>query len=424
MPSEPAAPNAGSPRAGAPAAPRRPWQGRRVVLGVSGGIAAYKVVQLARDLTQLGSAVDVVLTRAATEFVGPVTFEAVTGRAVHTELVAAGAALDHIRLAREADLVCIAPATADLIARAASGRADDLITAVLLATRAPVLCCPAMNDRMWEHPQTQANVQRIRQLGYQIVGPASGPLAVGEGSGPGRMEEPETILQHVGRALEQETALSGRTVVVTAGPTREPVDAVRVLSNRSSGRMGYALASAAWRRGADVILITGPSELAAPVGPRVMRVETAEEMLNAVDQAIGHADALIMAAAVADFRPAAPAASKIKKSQNVAALELEPAPDVLKETRARRSDRLRVVGFALETDDHVSNARRKLEDKGLDLIVLNDATEPGAGFEVDTNRVTILTRDQPPQTLPLQSKADVADAILDRLTPLLAPKNQ
>jgi phosphopantothenoylcysteine decarboxylase/phosphopantothenate--cysteine ligase len=389
------------------------------VLGVSGGIAAYKSVQLARDLTQLGCAVDVVLTRAAAEFVGPVTFEALTGRPVHTELIAAGTALDHIRLAREADLICIAPATADLIARAASGRADDLITAVLLATRAPVLICPAMNDRMWEHPQTQANIQRVEQLGYQIVGPVSGPLAVGEGSGPGRMEEPETILQYVGRALEPDPGLRGRTIVVTAGPTREPVDAVRVLSNRSSGRMGYALAGAAWRRGANVILISGPTELPVPVGPRIVRVETAEHMLAAVGDAIADADALIMAAAVADFRPADPAASKIKKSQNVAALALEPAPDVLKETRARRSDRLRVVGFALETDDHLRNARRKLEEKGLDLIVLNDATEAGAGFEVDTNRVTILTRDHPPQTVPLQSKSDVADVILDRLAPLL-----
>jgi phosphopantothenoylcysteine decarboxylase/phosphopantothenate--cysteine ligase len=391
------------------------------VLGVSGGIAAYKSVQIARDLTQLGSAVDVVLTRSASEFVGAVTFEAVTGRPVHTELVAAGSALDHIRLARDADVICVAPATADLIARAASGRADDLITAILLATRAPVLLCPAMNDRMWDHPQTQTNIARVRELGYATVGPATGPLAFGEGTGPGRMEEPEAIVEHVGRALGSDANYRGRTIVVTAGPTRERVDAVRVLSNRSSGRMGYALAASAWRRGANVVLIAGPSEIIPPIGPTTVRVETADQMLQAVNEAIEHADALIMAAAVADFRPAAPAAAKIKKSESVAALALEPAPDVLKETRARRPHHLRVVGFALETDDHVQNARKKLEEKALDLIVLNDASEPGAGFEVETNRVTIIGRDGSPQILPLQSKSDVAEAILDRLTPLLAP---
>lgn len=392
-----------------------------MVLGVSGGIAAYKSVQLARDLTQLGALVDVIMTRAASEFVGAISFEALTGRAVHSQLIAERAALDHIRLAREADVICVAPATADLLARAAQGRSDDLLTAVLLATRAPVLLCPAMNDRMWGHAQTQANVAHLRELGYRIVGPDTGPLAQGEGSGPGRMEEPEAILQHIGRALGSRNGLHGRTVVVTAGPTREPVDVVRVLSNRSSGRMGYALAAAAWRRGARVVLITGPTELDAPVGPELVRIETAEQMRDAVASAIADADALIMAAAVADFRPAEPAASKMKKSSAVDALALEPAPDVLKETRTQRSARLRVVGFALETDDHVENARKKLQEKALDLIVLNDASEPGAGFEVETNRVTIIGRAGLPEALPLQSKDDVAEAILDRLIPLLEP---
>jgi phosphopantothenoylcysteine decarboxylase / phosphopantothenate---cysteine ligase len=401
--------------------PRRPWRGRRIALGVSGGIAAYKSVQLARDLTQLGAVVDVILTRSAAEFVGPVTFEALTGRPVYTQLVAPGVALDHIKLARQVDVVCVAPATADLLARAAAGRADDLLAAVLLATRAPVLLCPAMNDQMWDHPQTQSNAARLREIGYQLIGPAVGPLAYGEGSGAGRMEEPDVILQHIGRALERDSGWENRKVVVTAGPTREPVDAVRVLSNRSSGRMGYALAQAAWRRGADVTLVTGPTELALPVGPFVVAVETAEQMLSAVNDSIRDADALIMAAAVADFRPAAPAATKIKKAQGVSALELEPAPDVLKETIAVRPKRLRVVGFALETDDHLNNAQKKLVDKSLDLIVLNPATEPGSGFEVDTNRVTILSRAGGAEALPLQSKHDVADAILDRLTPLLAP---
>jgi phosphopantothenoylcysteine decarboxylase / phosphopantothenate---cysteine ligase len=401
---------------------RRPWRNRRIVLGVSGGIAAYKSVQLARDLTQLGASVDVILTRSATEFVGAVTFEALTGRPVYTQLVATGSALDHIRLAREADVICVAPATADLMARAAAGRADDLLAAVLLATRSPVLLAPAMNDQMWDHPQTQANAARLREIGYQLIGPAVGPLAFGEGSGAGRMEEPFVILQHIGRALEQDDSWQGRKVVVTAGPTREPVDAVRVLSNRSSGRMGYALAQAAWRRGAEVTLVTGPTEIDLPIGAFVIAVETAEQMLSAVADSIRDADALIMAAAVADFRPVAPASAKIKKEQGVGALELEPAPDVLKETVAARPKRLRVVGFALETDDHVSNAQKKLVEKSLDLIVLNPAAEAGSGFEVETNRVTILSRDGGAEALPLQPKHDVADVILDRLAPLLAPR--
>ncbi len=390
------------------------------MLGVAGGIAAYKSVQLARDLTQLGALVDVVMTHAAAEFVGAITFEALTGRPVHTQLIAEGGALDHIRLAREADTLCVAPATADLLARAAQGRADDLLTAILLATRAPVLLCPAMNDRMWEHAQTQANVSHLRTLGYHIVGPATGPLAQGEGAGPGRMEEPEVIVQHIGRALGAQNGLVGRKIVVTAGPTREPVDAVRVLSNRSSGRMGYALAAAAWRRGARVVLISGPVGIVPPVGPELVRVETAEQMKLAVSAAIADADALIMAAAVADFRPAQPAGGKIKKSTGTPALPLEPTPDVLQETRAQRAPGLRVIGFALETDQHIDNARRKLNEKALDLIILNDATEPGAGFEVETNRVTILDRAGRQEALPLQSKQDVAEAILDRVIPLLA----
>jgi phosphopantothenoylcysteine decarboxylase/phosphopantothenate--cysteine ligase len=391
-----------------------------VVLGVAGGIAAYKSIQLARDLTQFGALVDVIMTRAAAEFVGAITFEALTGRAVYSQLIAERAALDHIRLAREADVVCVAPATADLLARAAQGRADDLLTAVLLATRAPVLLCPAMNDRMWDHPQTKANVTHLVSLGYRIIGPATGALAYGEGSGPGRMEEPAVILQHIGRALAAGNGMQGRKVVVTAGPTREPVDAVRVLSNRSSGRMGYALAEAAWRRGADVLLITGPAEIERPVGPEIVRIETAEEMRAAVASAIQDADALIMAAAAADFRPVDPAATKLKKATGLSALKLEPAPDVLLETLRQRPPALRVVGFALETDDPIENARKKLDEKSLDLIVLNDAREPGAGFEVETNRVTILSRTGEPEALPLQSKSEVAEAILDRLIPLLA----
>lgn len=403
--------------------PRRPWRGRRVVLGVAGGIAAYKAVQVARDLTRLGATVDCVLTSSAREFVGALSFEGVTGRPVRDDILAPGRALDHIRLAKEADAVCVAPATADLLARAAAGRANDLLTAILLATRAPVLLCPAMNDGMWAHPQTRANAGHVRDaLGYALVGPAEGPLAEGEGEGPGRMEEPGVIVEHVGRALTGETPFTRRQVVVTAGPTREPVDPVRFLSNRSSGRMGFALAAAAWRRGADVVLIAGPTRLEPPPGVELRRVDTAEAMREAVEAALPDSNALVMAAAVADFRPAAVAKQKIKKAAAPDAIALEPAPDVLAETRAARPERLAVVGFALETENARENARAKLEAKGLDLVVLNEATAPDAGFEVETNRVVILDREGGEEALPLMSKDVVAEEILDRLAPLLSAR--
>ncbi|MFW5947811.1 MAG: bifunctional phosphopantothenoylcysteine decarboxylase/phosphopantothenate--cysteine ligase CoaBC [Gemmatimonadota bacterium] len=395
-------------------APRRPWEGRRVVLGVTGGIAAYKAVQVARDLTQLGADVDVVMTRAARAFVGPISFEGVTGRPVRLGILEPGGALDHIRLARSADAICVAPATADFLGRAAHGRSGDLLGAILLATRAPVLVCPAMNDAMWAHPATTANAARLEELGYRLVGPAEGALAYGEGSGAGRMESPEVIVQHVGRALESTTRLTGRRVVVTAGPTREPVDPVRFLSNRSSGRMGFALAAAAWRRGATVELIAGPTLLEPPAGPSVVRVETAEGMRDVVRAAIGAADVLIMAAAIADFRPREVAARKIKKAASLESIPLEPAPDVLMETVSARPSGCVVVGFALETDDAESNARAKLAEKQLDLVVLN-RTGPGTGFEVATNAVTLIEREGESETVPLLEKEQVADRILDRV---------
>jgi phosphopantothenoylcysteine decarboxylase / phosphopantothenate---cysteine ligase len=401
--------------------PRRPWQGRQVLLGVTGSIAAYKSVQLARDLTRFGAAVDVVLTRSARAFIGALSFEALTGRPVAGDILAEGHALDHIRLARSADVVCIAPATADFIARAASGRADDMLAAIVLATPAPVLICPAMNDGMWAHSQTQANIAHLRRLGYRIVGPASGPLAAGEGTGPGRAEEPEVLLEHIGRALGDDAAWHGRRVVVTAGPTREPVDAVRVLSNRSSGRMGFAIAAAAWRRGADVTVIAGPTSAPPPVGPTLRRVESADDMLVAVRDALPGADILFMAAAVADFRPVR-VEGKLKKSDAPAALALEPAPDVLRETRAARPDGTVVVGFALETGDGRDSARAKLREKGLDLIALNSADEPGSGFDVDTNRVVLLDASGREEALPLLRKDEVAETLLDRAAGLLRPR--
>lgn len=410
-----------APAAGGPGAPPagRPWRDRRVLLGVTGGIAAYKAVHVARELARRGAEVEVVMTRASTEFVGPLTFEGVTGRPVHRALVAEGAGLDHIRLARWADVVCVAPATADFLARAAQGRSDDLLAAILLATPAPVLICPAMNDAMWAHPQTVLNAAHLRDvLGYRLVGPATGPLAYDEGSGPGRLEEPEVILEHIGRALEPAGPLAGRRIVVTAGPTREAVDPVRVLTNRSSGRMGYALASAAWRRGADVVLIHGPGEAEPPPGPARVAVETAEDMAHAVRGALPGADVLIMAAAIADFRPASPATFKIKKEQRPDALALEPAPDVLQATRDARPPGMVVVGFALETDDARRNARRKLEAKGLDMIVLNEANAPDAGFEVETNRVVLLDGSAE-EELDVLPKTEVAEHILDRVASLL-----
>ena len=402
----------------------RPFDRRRVLLGVTGGIASYKSAWLARLLGKAGADVDVVLTPAANEFIGRVTFEALTGRPVHTGLFDAGRALDHITLAREAEAIVVAPATADFIARAATGQAGDLLSAVLLATKAPVLIVPAMNDAMWAHRQTVENVRHLEnQLGYRVLPPDEGMLAAGEGSGPGRMPEPETILAHVGRLLERASSLEGKRVLVTAGPTREAIDPVRYISNRSSGKMGVAIAAAAWRRGANVLLVAGPMNVAAPAGVELREVETTEEMAAAVDRELPSAEALIMAAAPADFRPATPATSKIKKKTAPRTLELAPTPDILSSTRGARAKNAVIVGFALETDDAIRGGREKLRAKGLDLVVVNSAREPGAGFGVDTNRVTILGPNGTEDILPLLSKDAVADEILDRVETLLRDRS-
>jgi phosphopantothenoylcysteine decarboxylase/phosphopantothenate--cysteine ligase len=392
----------------------RPFEHRRVLLGVTGGIASYKSAWLARLLWKAGAEVDVVMTRAATEFVGPVTFEALTGRPVHIDLFTPGSGLHHIRLAREADAVVIAPATADFMARAAHGQGDDLLAAVLLATQAPVLLVPAMNDRMWAHPQTTRNVAHLREIGYTVLEPDTGMLAAGEGSGPGRSPEPDVIFAHAARLLEPHT-WSGRRVVVTAGATREPLDPVRFLSNRSSGKMGTAIASAAWRRGADVVLIAGPLAVPAPVGPELVSVETTETMACAVRDALPQADVLVMAAAPADFRPAECTPTKIKKSEAPAALALASTPDILAETRALRRDGAVVAGFALETNDAIEHGTAKMHAKGLDMIVVNNALEPGAGFSVDTNRVTLLFPDGTAEDIALMPKTELAEVILDRI---------
>ncbi|HKN58781.1 MAG TPA: bifunctional phosphopantothenoylcysteine decarboxylase/phosphopantothenate--cysteine ligase CoaBC [Gemmatimonadaceae bacterium] len=386
-----------------------------MLLGVSGGIASYKSVWLARLLTQAGAEVDVVMTRGAREFVGPITFEAVTGRPVYTEIFGPGHALDHIRLAREAKVIVVAPATADFVGRAAHGLADDLLTACLLAATSKILLVPAMNDRMWSHAQTTRNVVQARSLGYEVLEPAEGPLAIGEGSGPGRMPEPEEIMSHIGRLLEGKSGLSGKKIVVTAGATREAIDPVRFISNHSSGKMGVALARAAWRRGADVTLIAGHVDVALPAEIPLVKAPTADEMADAVGAKLPTADVLIMAAAPADFRPAAKAGEKIKKGRSAPKIELEPTPDILKTTIPRRKKQSLIVGFALETSDGIKNAKEKLKAKDLDLVVLNDANEPGAGFGVDTNRVTVIGRNGEQEDLQLMSKADLAEVLLDRV---------
>jgi phosphopantothenoylcysteine decarboxylase / phosphopantothenate---cysteine ligase len=399
----------------------RPFAGRTIVLGVTGGIAAYKAVMLARLLTQAGALVDVVMTRSATQFVGAVTFEALTGRPVYDALIAPGHALDHIKLAKRADLIIVAPATADFLARAAHGHADDLLTAILLATKAPVMIAPAMNDQMWAHPQVLNNASHLRTLGYTVVEPDSGPLAQGEGSGPGRLPEPDALVAHAARVLDQTSTWIGRHVVVTAGPTREAIDPVRFLTNHSTGRMGVALAAAAWQRGADVTLIHGPLEVALPVGVSTHAVTSTVDMRDAVEAALPDADVLIMAAAPADFTPIAVADHKLsKRIDGTPTLALTSTPDILRSTTDYRKPGAIIVGFALETGDLDQKARHKLAEKELDLIVGNDATVDGAGFGTDTNIVTIYDRDGRRDALPLASKTDVAHAILDRIAAQLA----
>tara|TARA_Y100000588_G_scaffold377648_1_gene457040 strand:- start:1101 stop:2213 length:1113 start_codon:yes stop_codon:yes gene_type:complete len=362
--------------------------------------------------------VDVVLTRGAQEFVAPLSFEGVTGRPALTELFSTDGAAMHVRLGRNVDAVCVAPATADFLARAAQGRADDLLGTTLLATQAPVVVCPAMNDNMFAHPQVQANLNMLKaRPGYQIAGPTAGPLAAGEGEGPGRMLEPHQIVEFIGRALGEEKVFSGLHILVTAGPTREAIDPVRYLGNRSSGRMGFAVARAAWRRGAQVTLITGPSALEYPVGVNSIEVESAEEMYRAVSEIIGAADVSIFAAAVADFRPSISEAEKLKRESTgeEVAFQIEANPDIAIETSSSRKPGSVTVGFALETSDLLANAKKKLDEKEFDFIVANDAMGEGSGFDVETNRVAILSPGSDPEMLPLMSKDAVAEEILDRV---------
>ena len=394
--------------------------GRRVVLGVSGGIASYKACTIARRLSEAGTAVDVVLTSAAAEFVRPVTFEALTGRPVQASLWERGRALTHIHLARDPDLIVVAPATANLLARAAQGLADDLLTALLLASTRPVLVAPAMNDEMFAHAATQSHLDVLRERGWEIVGPAVGPLAEGTSDRPGRMVEPEIVVQHVARALTApSSALRGKHVVVTAGATREYLDDVRVITNPSSGRMGVALASAAWIRGARVTLVLGPTALPAPHGPEVRRVTTTADLAATVTALLDSTDVLLMAAAPADYRARERWAGKRPRGDGTVTVTLEPTTDVLAAATKGRKAGSVVVGFALETGEGARDrARAKLKRKGADLIVMNRADQSDAGFEVETNRVTLVgPRDA--TDVPAGTKAEVSEAVLDAVESLL-----
>lgn len=406
--------------------------GRRVLLGVTGGVAAYKAVMVASRLTQAGAVVDVVMTEAATRFVAPLSFESVTQRRSYTDMFALPAdtapeadpgdlLIPHVALARAADLVIIAPATANTLAKLAHGVADNLLTATALAATAPLLIAPAMESHMWEHPATQANLAALTARGVSTVGPGSGHLASGA-AGVGRMSEPEDVVAAGRLLLARNGDLAGRRVVVSAGGTREAIDPVRFIGNRSSGKMGYALATAARDRGAEVMLVAAPTALSDPVGIEVVHVESAEQMQQAVMSAVVEADAMVMAAAVADYQPGETQAHKIKKTGERLMLELTRTPDILAEVaelRASGRGARVVVGFAAETEDLLDNARAKLQRKRLDLIVANDVSAPDAGFAVDTNRVTLLWACGTVEPLPLMSKDDVAHAIWDRLGPIL-----
>lgn len=408
---------------------------KRVLLGVTGGIAAYKVCTLASHLTQARAQVDVVMTEAATRFVTPLTFQSLTGRPVYTTMwgmldVAMGedAVLPthvvHVGLAEAADLLVIAPTTANTMAKLAHGLADNLLTALALATRCPLLLVPAMDVEMWGHAATQANVAALRDRGAYFAGPAYGRMASGL-EGEGRMVEPDEILGHIRLVLGREGPLTGRRVVVTAGPTRESIDPVRFVSNPSSGRQGFALAQAALDLGAQVTLVTGPTHLPTPVGAERVDVVTAQGMHDVVLATTGDADVLLMAAAVGDFRPEKAAAQKIKKGDCDLGVRMVRTPDILSAVAVRQADadfpRV-VVGFAAESENLTENARKKLTAKNLDLIVANDITARDAGFAAESNRVAILGRDGDVGRLPLMSKTAVAEAVMERVVALLAAK--
>lgn len=406
--------------------PANPFHNKRIVLGVSGSIACYKSADLASKLTQAGAQVDVILTQAATQFITPLTFQSVTGRRAYTDrdLWGDAAHVLHVGLAHNADLLVIAPATANTLTKLAHGAADDLLSVTALAATCPLLLAPAMDGGMFTHPATQANLRLLVERGALIIGPEEGHLASGLVA-RGRMSEPQTLLGIIRQRLAQDGPLQGRKVVVTAGGTREAIDPVRFLSNHSSGKQGYALAQAALDAGGDVVLITTATALPTPIGVQRVAVNSAQEMLAAVLHECATADVLMMAAAVADFRPAQVAAQKIKKQANddVPTLELVRNPDILLAVAQQRQHSGRpavVVGFAAETEKLLENAQTKLTQKGLNLLVANDVSATDAGFAVDTNRVTLLGADGAVETLPLLSKGEVAVKVIEKVINALA----
>ena len=395
---------------------------KHILLGVTGSIAAYKAADLASKLTQAGALVDVILTPSAEKFVTPLTFQSVTGRRAYTDsdLWGSEAHVLHVGLARQADLLVVAPCTANTLAKLAHGQADSLLAVTALAARCPLLLAPAMESHMYAHPATQENLVKLTGRGAYVAGPAEGHLASGQ-SGRGRMLETSELLGHIRLVLGQTGLLAAKKVVITAGGTHEPLDPVRVITNRSSGKQGYALAQAAIDAGAQVCLISTVN-LPPPVGARVVQVRTAQEMLEAVLAESAAADALIMAAAVADFRPKHAAESKMKKKDGIPQIELEAAPDILEAVAGLGPEEKRprvVVGFAAESRDLLENATIKLQSKKLDIIAANDISATDAGFSVDTNRVTLLYADGRSEALPLMSKSEVAETIVARIAALL-----
>jgi phosphopantothenoylcysteine decarboxylase/phosphopantothenate--cysteine ligase len=401
----------------------RDIRGKRVALGITGGIAAYKAAEVLRGLQRAGCEVRVAMTKRACEFITPLTFRALSGSHVIVDDYAPDNPdpIAHITFSQTIDLLVVAPATADIIAKFANGIADDFLSTTYLASNAPVLVAPAMNTTMWNHPATRRNLERLRADGVQIVEPDTGEMACGT-IGPGRLSEPERIVTAALDILRSRKArardLAGERLLVTAGATREEIDPVRFLTNRSSGRMGFAIAGAAIERGAEVMVVAGSTTAEPPAQVRLINALSAEEMRAAVMREIEHATVFIASAAVSDYRPANRAASKLKKSDAHLMLELEPTPDILAEVSGKRRDGLLVIGFAAETDDVTAHARLKLERKNLDAIVANDVTQDGAGFEAETNIITLISRGAEPVELPLMSKLEAAHRILDEIVRL------
>jgi phosphopantothenoylcysteine decarboxylase/phosphopantothenate--cysteine ligase len=392
---------------------------RNIILGITGGIAAYKSAEVCRRLKKLGAEVIVVMTQAGAKFITPLTMETLSENEVVTELFPERKMVGtrHVSLADWCDLILIAPATANIIGKIRSGIADDILSTVVISTKSQVILAPAMNVKMWENPIVQKNVSELKRLGYKFIEPGVGDLACRD-VGKGRMAEPEQIVKEVISLLSRKKDLEGKSILVTASRTVEPIDPIRYLSNRSTGKMGFAIAEAAFFRGARVTLISGPSSLEPPAGVEFVSVGDASQMRNEVKKNFRKADCLIMAAAVSDFTPEKAMAAKIKKNQNELILKLKKTPDILKEIGKRKVKKI-LVGFSLETEDEIKNAKLKLKEKNLDLIVVNNPNQAGAGFEVDTNVATIIDKKGKAQRLPLMSKRDLADKILDKVSVLL-----